>query len=97
MAAGPRLVVVGPTLADDVSANDKYHGFTESKWCDTVNENLDEEHDPTLPFEGIEDGLNLRDAALGYELKSLNSNDSSKSSDDTTIVSAAKSTNVFTP
>lgn len=100
MAAGPRVgptLADDPTLADEVSVNDKYHGFTESKWCETVNENLDDEHDPILPFEDIEEGLNLRDAALGYAVKSLNSNDSSKSSDDTTIVNGARSTNVFTP
>lgn len=94
--AGPMLVV-GPTLADEVSVKDKYHGFTESKWCETVNENLDDEHDPILPFEDIEEGLNLSDAALGYAVKSLNSKDSSKSSDDTTMVNGARSTNVFTP
>lgn len=58
-----------------------------------MKENLEEEHEPILAV----DGSNRRDEARGYDLKSLNSNESSKSSDDTTIVIDESSTNGFTP
>lgn len=63
-----------------------------------MNENREDEHGPILAVDDATDaGLNLRDAALGYVEKSLNSNASSKSIDDTTMVNGASSTNAFTP
>lgn len=88
---------VGPTFDADVSVNERYQGFNESKWCDTVNENLEEEHEPSLAADDTDEGSKRRDAARGYDVKSLNSSDSSKSSDDTTVVNDESSTNGFTP
>lgn len=80
--AGPEKACegfVGPTFDADVSVNDRYQGFKESKWCETVNENLDEEHDPSLADDGTDkdDESKRSDAARGYKVKSLNSSDSS--------------------
>lgn len=99
MRAGPNTGgLVGPTLDADVSVKLRYHGFTESKWCATVKENREEEHDPILAVDdGIEEGSNRREEARGYDVKSLNSSDSSKSSDDTIIVRGDSSTNGLTP
>lgn len=99
--AGPenedKLLFVGPTFDDDVSASDKYHGFRESRWCETVNENLEEEHEPSFAEDEIDEGSNRRDAARGYEDMSLYSSDSSKSSEDTIVVNDESSTNGFIP
>lgn len=89
--------LVGPTLEDDVSVNVRYHGFRESKWWETVNENREDEHDPIFAADGIEEGSNRRDDARGYDEKSLNSKESSKSREDTTIVAGDSSRNGRTP
>ena len=62
-----------------------------------MKENLEEEHEPILAVDFIDEESNRRDEALGYDAKSLNSSDSSKSSDDTTIVAVDNSTNGRTP
>lgn len=59
--------------------------------------NLEEEQEPILAVDLIDEVSNRRDEALGYEAKSSNSSDSSKSSDDTTIVAVDNSTNGRTP
>lgn len=99
MRAGPITDegVVGPTLGADVSVKVRCHGLRESKWWDTVKENLEEEHEPILAVGGTREGSNRRDEARGYAVKSLNSNDSSKSSDDITMVIGDSSTNGLTP
>lgn len=99
MSAGPSgdWLTVGPTLEADVSAKLRYHGFSESKWWETVNENREEAQEPTLAVDLIDAGSNRRDEARGYVEKSLKSNDSSKSSDDTTDVVVDNSTNGLTP
>ena len=58
-----------------------------------MKENLEEEHEPILAVDLIDEGSNRKDEALGYDAKSLNSSDSSKSSDDNTIVAVDSSTN----
>lgn len=85
---------VGPTFDADVSANERYQGLRESRWCETVNENLEEEHEPSLE---TDEGSKRRDAARGYEVKSLYSSDSSKSSEHTIVVNDESSTNGFIP
>lgn len=98
--AGPNRVadeVLGPTLDPDVSVNERCQGLSESPCCETVKANLEEEHEPILVDPCTFDGSNRRDAALGYDVKSSNSKDSSKSSDETTIASGESSTNGFTP
>ena len=73
---GPRMeddvefvFVVGPTLEEVESAvRLRYHGLSESKWCETVKENREDAHEPIFPVEeetGIEDGLNRREEARG--------------------------------
>lgn len=57
--------VVGPTLDADVSVIVRYHGFSESKWWETVKANREDEQEPILPVDGIEDGSNRRDEARG--------------------------------
>lgn len=98
--AGPNRAsdeVLEPTLDPDVSVNERCQGLSESLWCETVKENLEEEHEPILADPGTFDGSNRRDAALGYDVKSSNSKDSSKSSDEITVVNGESSTNGFTP
>lgn len=98
--AGPSIEgegLVGPTFEPDVSANERYQGFKESKWWETVNENREDEHDPIFAVDGIEEGSNRSDEARGYDEKSLNSRDSSKSSEETTIVAGDNSRNGRTP
>lgn len=98
MRAGPRGDgLVGPTLEDDVSPKERYQGLRESKWCCTVKENLEEEHEPILAVDLIDEESKRSDEALGYDAKSLNSRDSSKSNDDTTIIAVDSSTNGRTP
>lgn len=66
--AGPtreREGLVGPTFEADVSVKLRYHGLSESKWCATVKENLEEEHEPILAVDGIDEGSNRRDEARG--------------------------------
>ncbi|GFZ22048.1 Sec14p-like phosphatidylinositol transfer family protein [Actinidia rufa] len=99
--AGPRRegdeLQVGPTLDADVSVNVRCHGLRESKWWETVNENREEEQEPILAVDGSKDGSNRRDEArLLYE-KSLNSIDSSKSNDDTIVVTWESTTNGRAP
>jgi hypothetical protein len=66
MRAGPREErFVGPTFDADVSVKVRCQGLRESKWWDTVKENLDEEHDPILAVELIEEGSNRREEARG--------------------------------
>lgn len=68
MRAGPTRVEdvpVGPTFDADVSVNVRYQGLSESRWWETVNENLDEEHAPILAVDGTEEELNRRDEARG--------------------------------
>lgn len=60
---GHRLV--GPTLDDEVSVKERYHGLRESKWWDTVKENREEEQEPILPVDFIDDVSNRRDDARG--------------------------------
>ena len=55
--------MLGPTLDADVSVKVRYHGLRESKWWDTVKENLEEEQEPILAVDLIEDGSNRRDVA----------------------------------
>lgn len=95
ISAGEGLV--GPTFDDDVSVRLRYHGFSESRWWDTVKENREEEHDPIFAVDFTVDGSNRRDDARGYAEKSLKSSDSSKSNDDTTVVHADSSTKGRTP
>lgn len=64
ISAGPNGVV-GPTLDDDVSVKVRCQGLSESKWWETVKENLDEEQEPILAVDLIEDVSNLRDEARG--------------------------------
>lgn len=92
--AGPS--VAGPTLEEEASVRVRCHGLRESRWWETVKENR-EEHEPILAVDGREEGSNRRDDARGYDVKSLNSIESSKSSDDTTVVIADSSTNGLTP
>lgn len=68
MSAGPReeyWVVVGPTLEADVSAKLRYHGLSESRWCETVNEKREDEHEPILAVDFNDEGSNRRDEARG--------------------------------
>lgn len=78
--AGPmeeEFVDVGPTLDDDVSVSDRYQGFRESKWWETVKENLDEEQGPSFAV-SPDEGWKRIDAARGYDVvRPLNSSDSS--------------------
>ena len=98
MRAGPRTGVdVGPTLNDDLSPKVRYQGLSESKWCETVKENREDEQAPTFPLDGTDEGLNIRDAARGYDVKWLKSGKSSKSSDDTIVVMLDNSINALTP
>lgn len=98
LALGPTSeAFAGPTLDADVSVKLRYQGFTESKWWATVNEKRDEEHAPTLADDGIEEGWYRREEARGLNVKSLHSKDSSKSSDETNVVSCDNSTNALTP
>lgn len=98
LALGPiREAFVGPTLEADVSVRLRYHGLTESKWWATVKEKREEEHAPILAVDGIEEESNRREEARGWNVKSLHSKDSSKSSDETIVVSCDNSTNAFTP
>lgn len=62
-----------------------------------MNENRDEEQEPIFAFDGTEEGLNRSDEARGYNVRSLNSIESSKSSEQTIVVSEDNSTNGFTP
>lgn len=101
MSAGPMVVVVvvvGPTLEDDVSVRERYHGLRESKWWDTVKEKREEEEEPILAVDLIVEGSNRRDEhALGYADMSWKSSDSSKSKDDTIVITVDNSTNARTP
>lgn len=66
MRAGPSGEgLVGPTSVADVSVKERYHGFSESKWWDTVKANLEEEQEPTFAVDLIDEGSNRRDEALG--------------------------------
>lgn len=56
-----------------------------------------EEQEPILAVEGTEEGLNRSDEARGYDIRSLNSIESSKSSEQTIVVNGDNSTNGFTP
>ena len=85
-------MLVGPTLDADVSVNVRCHGLSEPKWWETVNEKREEEQEPILAVDGTVDGSNRRDEARGLYEKSLNSIDSSKSSDDTIVVTWESST-----
>lgn len=60
-------------------------------------EKREEEQEPILADDGTNEGSNRRDEARGYDEKSLNSKDSSKSSDETTMVAGERSTNGGTP
>ena len=62
-----------------------------------MNENRDEEQEPILAADGTEQGLNRSDEARGYDVRSLNSIESSKSSEHTIAVSGDNSTNGLTP
>ena len=62
-----------------------------------MKENRDEEHDPIFAVDFTLAPSNRRDEARGYAAKSLKSNDSSKSNDDTTVVHDDNSTNGLTP
>lgn len=98
MSAGPRGDgLVGPTLEADVSAKLRYHGLSESKWWETVNEKREDAQDPAFTVDLNDAESNRRDEARGYIEKSLKSNDSSKSKDETTIVAVDNSTNGRTP
>ena len=64
--AGPRGErLVGPPIDDEVPVKVKCQGLSDSRWWDTVKENLDEEHDPVLAADLIEEGSNRREEARG--------------------------------
>jgi hypothetical protein len=66
MSAGPRGEwPVGPTFEADVSAKLRYQGLSESKWCETVNEKREDEHEPILAADVKDEGSNRRDEARG--------------------------------
>ena len=63
--AGPRVErFAGPTFDADVSVKVRCQGLRESKWWDTVKENLEEEHEPILAVV-LTEGSNRREEALG--------------------------------
>lgn len=62
-----------------------------------MNEKRDEEQEPIFAVDFTLEASNRRDEARGYAAKSLKSNDSSKSNDDTTVVHEDSSTNGLTP
>jgi hypothetical protein len=66
MRAGPSGEgLVGPTLEADVSARLRYQGLSESKWCETVKEKREDEHEPILAVEFKEEGSNRSEDARG--------------------------------
>lgn len=66
MRAGPRGDGdVGPTLEADVSVKVRYQGLSESKWWETVKENLEEEQEPILAVDLVDEESKRRDAARG--------------------------------
>lgn len=66
ISAGPKEDgVVGPTFEADVSVKLRYQGFSESKWCETVNEKREDEHEPILAVDFKDEGSNRREDARG--------------------------------
>lgn len=68
MRAGPTAIgegLVGPTFDADVSVKVRYHGLSESKWWETVKENLEEEQEPILAVDLMDEESNRREEARG--------------------------------